>query len=86
MSHLLYRADEIRVGDDVPGLGSVRRIVRRLGEVDLYWALMPLTFVTLGIDTPVLASRQAGGVVTVEQLRAQALEITPGLPAGRVVA
>ena len=83
-AHLLYSANEIRVGDDVPGLGTVKRIVRRLGEIDLYWALMPLTFVTLGPDTPVLARRQVGGVVTITQ--ASASRPVPGLPAGRAVA
>lgn len=84
MSLLLYRAAEIDVGDEVPGLGAVKRVVRRPGEVDLYWALMPATFVRLGVDTPVLARRRAGGVVTVGQ--ASQVRAVPGLPAGRVLA
>jgi hypothetical protein len=80
----LYRASEIQVGDEIPELGTVKRIARRLGEVDLYWGLMPLSFVRLGVDTPVLAHRQAGRVVTIGQ--ASQTRPVPGLPAGRVVA
>lgn len=67
MSYMLYRADEIRIGDELVGIGKVRRIDRKIGSIDLYWALMPNTFVRVGLDTQVLAQRPVSAAPTIAE-------------------
>ena len=67
MTYLLYRAAEIRLGDQVVGLGTINRIERKLGEITLHWQHWPGSYVTVGVDTQLLAHRPSYGPPTIDQ-------------------
>lgn len=70
---MLYRADEIEVGDQLVGFAlPVRRVEARGDEIDLYCAIFPLTFITVGAGTEVLAEKPARYGVPTVALQSQA--------------
>ena len=58
MTPRLYSAAEIRVGDEVPGVGVINRIERSLGEIRLYSGQAITLAIRVGPDTPILATRR----------------------------